>query len=439
VNEAAISQPTPGQPHVIIVGGGFGGLSAARALKNAPVHVTLLDRTNHYIFQPLLYQVATAMLAPADIAAPIREILRKQRNATVGLLEVTRADVDTRQVFFSYLDGAERSLSYDYLILATGVQQSYFGHDEFALFAPGLKSLQDAEAIRNKLLKAFEIAEIEVDPTQHRDLLTFVLVGAGPTGVEMAGAIADMVRGMLQSNFRRVDPRSARIILIEGAPRILPTFAESLAGAAHERLAQMGVEIRTNARVEMVDAEGVVVGDEHIASRTVLWTAGVTPSPAGQWLKTETDHAGRVRVQPDLSVSGRPEVFVIGDTASLDQDGKPLPGVAQVAMQQGRYVGRLIAKRVAGQGPPRPFRYFDKGNLAVIGRNFAILESGRLRLSGFAAWLAWAAIHIAFLPQAGNKLMVFTQWAWSYATKQGGARLILESRIDPAKLPGTKP
>jgi NADH dehydrogenase FAD-containing subunit len=439
VNETSVAQPTVGQPHVIIVGGGFGGLSAARALKDAAVHVTLLDRSNHHVFQPLLYQVATAMLGPEDIAAPIREVLRKQRNATVALLEVTRVDADKRQVFFNYLDGAERSLPYDYLILATGVQQSYFGHDEFAPFAPGLKSLIDAEAIRAKLLKAFEIAEIEVDPTQHRDLLTFVLVGAGPTGVEMAGAIADMVRGMLKADFRRVDPSSARIILIEGAPRILPTFAESLSRKAHRRLTQMGVEIRTNARVEMVDAEGVVVGDERIASRTVLWTAGVTPSPAGQWLKADTDHAGRVRVRPDLSISGRPEVFVVGDTASLDQNSKPLPGVAQVAMQQGRYVGRLIARRVAGQPPPRPFRYFDKGDMAVIGRNFAILESGRLHLSGFVAWLPWAAIHIAFLPQAGNRLMVFTQWAWSYVTKRGGARLILEPCLDPTKPSGTKP
>jgi NADH:ubiquinone reductase (H+-translocating) len=431
-------QTNSAQPHVIIVGAGFGGLAAARALKDAPVRVLLLDRTNHHVFQPLLYQVATAMLAPSEIASPIREVLRKQRNATVALLEVTHVDADRRQVFFSYLDGEERSLPYDYLILATGVQQSYFGHDEFAPFAPGLKSLNDAEAIRAKLLKAFEIAEIEVNPAQHRDLLTFVLVGAGPTGVEMAGAIADMVRGMLKSDFRRVDPRSARIILIEGGPRILPAFSERLSRKAHTRLTRMGVEIRTNARVEHVDAEGVVVGGERIASRTVLWTAGVTPSPAAQWLKAEADHAGRVRVLPDLSVPGRPEIFVVGDTASLDQDGKPLPGVAQVAMQQGRYVGRSIAGRVAGQAPPRPFRYFDKGNMAVIGRNFAILESGRAHLSGFIAWLAWAAIHIAFLPQAGNRLMVFTQWAWSYITKQGGARLILEPRADPAKPLGTK-
>jgi len=439
MNEAFESQTQRTQPHVIIVGGGFGGLAAARALKKAPVRVILLDRMNHHLFQPLLYQVATAVLAPSEIASPIREVLRKQRNATVALLEVTRVDADARRVFFSYLDGAERSLSYDYLILATGVQQSYFGHDEFAPFAPGLKSLQDAEAIRAKLLKAFEIAEIEVDPAQHRDLLTFVLVGAGPTGVEMAGAIADMVRGTLKSDFRRVDPRSARIILIEGAPRIVPTFAESLSRKAHARLTKMGVEIRTNARVETVDAEGVVVGGERIASRTVFWTAGVTPSPAGQWLQAETDRAGRVRVFPDLSVPGRPEVFVVGDTASLDQDGKPLPGVAQVAMQQGRHVGRSIARRVTGQAPPRPFHYFDKGNMAVIGRNFAILESGRWQLSGFVAWLAWAVIHIMFLPQAGSKVMVFTQWVWSYVTKQRGSRLILEPRVAPAKLSDTKP
>ena len=351
--EALESQTHRSEPHVIIVGGGFGGLAAAKALKDAPVRVILLDRMNHHVFQPLLYQVATAGLAPADIAAPIREVLRKQLNATVALLEVTRVDVDQHQVFFSYLDGDERSLPYDYLILATGVQQSYFGHDEFAPFAPGLKSLTDAEAIRAKLLKAFEIAEIEVDPIQHRDLLTFILVGAGPTGVEMAGAIADMVRGMLKSDFRRIDPRSARIILIEGGPKILPAFSERLSRKAHVRLTRMGVEIRTNARVEQVDAEGVVVEGERIASRTVLWTAGVTPSPAALWLKAEADHAGRVRVLPDLSVPGRPEIFVVGDTASLDQDGKPLPGVAQVAMQQGRLC-REEHRRTRRRSTPSP-------------------------------------------------------------------------------------
>jgi NADH dehydrogenase len=439
VNEALDNQTNMNQPHVIIVGGGFGGLAAARALKDAPVRVTLIDRRNHHLFQPLLYQVATAILSSADIASPIREVLRKQSNTTVAMLEVTRVDADKRCVFFNYLDGEERSLPYDYLILATGVQQSYFGHDEFAPFAPGLKSLNDAIVIRDKLLKAFETAEVEVDPAQHRDLLTFVLVGAGPTGVEMAGAIADMMRGTLKSDFRRVDPRSSRIVLVEGGPRILPTFAEKLSRKAHARLTRMGVEIRTNAPVEHVDAGGVVVKGERIASRTVFWTAGVTPSAAGQWLKAETDRAGRVRVRPDLTVPGRPEVFVIGDTASLDQDGRPLPGVAQVAMQQGRYVGKVIARRVSGQAPLQPFRYFDKGNMSVIGRNFAILESGRLRLSGFVAWLAWAAIHIAFLPQAGNRLMVFTQWAWAYVTKQRGARLILEPHGPSAKPPDVKP
>jgi NADH:ubiquinone reductase (H+-translocating) len=438
MNTALDDQTHVAQPHVVIVGGGFGGLAAARALRRAPVRVTLLDRMNHYLFQPLLYQVATATLSPADIASPIRAVLRKQRNATVALLEVTRVDADKRCVFFNDLDGQERSLPYDYLILATGVQQNYFGHDEFAPFAPGLKSLSDATAIRAKLLKAFEIAELEADPSQHRDLLTFVLVGAGPTGVEMAGAIAEMTRGPLKSDFRRVDPRSARIILVEGAPRILPTFAESLSRKAHARLTRMGVEIHTGVLVEHVDAAGVVVGGERILSRTVLWTAGVTPSAAGRWLTAETDRVGRVRVRPDLSVPGRPEVFVVGDTAYLEQDGRPLPGVAQVAMQQGGYVGRAIARRVAGQAMPRSFRYFDKGNMAVIGRNFAILESGRLRVSGFVAWLAWAAIHMAFLPQTENKLLVFTQWAWSYLTKQHGARLILEPRVTSGKASSTK-
>ena len=433
MSESLENQTNTPQPQVVIVGGGFGGLAAARALKDAPVRVTLIDRRNHHLFQPLLYQVATAILSSADIASPIREVLRKQPNTTVAMLEVTRVDPDKRCVYFNDFDGEERSLSYDYLILATGAQQSYFGHDEFAPFAPGLKSLNDAMAVRDKLLKGFETAEVEVDPAQHHDLLTFVLVGAGPTGVEMAGAIADMLRGTLKSDFRRVDPRSTRIVLIEGGPRILPTFAESLSRKAHARLTRMGVEIRTNAPVEHVDAGGVIVKGERIASRTVLWTAGVTPSAAGRWLKAETDRAGRVRVRPDLTVPGRPEVFVIGDTASLDQDGKPLPGVAQVAMQQGRYAGKVIARRISGQAPLRPFRYFDKGNMSVIGRNFAILESGRLRLSGFVAWLAWAAIHLAFLPQAGNRLMVFTQWAWSYVTKQQEARLIMEPHGPAAK------
>ena len=412
--------------HVVIVGGGFGGLAAARSLKDAPVQVTVLDRRNHYLFQPLLYQVATAVLAPGEIATPIRQLLRKQRNATVGLLEVTGVDLEGRRILVTPVGSEMTSFPYDYLVLATGVAQSYFGHDEFAKFAPGVKSLDDATAVRARVLRAFETAEMETDPSRHRDLLTFVLVGAGPSGVELAGALVEMTRMTLKSNFRRIDPTSARIILIEGGPRILPAFAEELSRKADRRLRREGVEIRTGSTVECIDENGVVVGGERIQSRTVIWTAGVAPSPAGRWLNAPTDRAGRVRVQPDLTVPGRPEIFVVGDTAHLEQDGRPLPGVAQVAMQQGRYAGTVIASRVAGRAAPAPFRYFDKGNLAVIGRNFAILETGRLRLSGFPAWCVWAGIHLAFLPANGNRLMVARQWAWTYLTKQLGSRLILE-------------
>ncbi|MGH7893030.1 MAG: NAD(P)/FAD-dependent oxidoreductase [Candidatus Binatia bacterium] len=415
-------------PHVVIVGGGFGGLAAARALRHAPVRVTVLDRRNHHLFQPLLYQVATAVLAPGEIAAPIRQLLRTQRNATVGLLEVTGIDVKKRLVLVDYEGDEPQSFPYDYLVLATGVEQSYFGHDEFAKVAPGLKSLDDATAVRARVLRAFEVAEMETDPSRHRDLLTFVLVGAGPSGVEMAGALAQMARMTLKADFRRIDPTSARIVLVEGGPRILATFAEELSRKAHERLRRAGVEIRTGTHVEHIDDDGVVVDGERIASRTVIWTAGVKPSPAGTWLGAPTDHAGRVLVQPDLSVPGLPQVFVVGDTAHLEQDGKPLPGVAQVALQEGRYAGQVIASRVAGRPAPSPFRYFDKGNLAVIGRNFAILESGRLRLAGFPAWCVWAGIHLAFLPATGNRLMVARQWAWTYLTKQLGSRLIIGTR-----------
>src|SRR5262245_20909402 len=302
-------------PHVVVVGAGFGGVSAARALARAPVRVTVMDRSNHHLFQPLLYQVATASLGPADIASPVRQLLGRQRNAAVALVEVTGVDPDRREVSYTSADGRPQTTAYDYLVLATGVEQSYFGHDEYARFAPGLKSLADATAIRSRGLTALEVAELEPDPSKHRDLLTFVLVGAGPTGCEMAGAIAEMMRGPFRTEFRRVDPGSARIILIEGAPRILSQFDESLARRAHERLVRMGVEIRTGARVEKVDAEGVIVSGQRIASRLVLWTAGVSPSPAGRWLKTDTDRSGRVKVRPDLSVTGRPEVFVVGDTA----------------------------------------------------------------------------------------------------------------------------
>jgi len=412
-------------PRVVIVGGGFGGLAAAKALRMADVRVVLVDRQNHHLFQPLLYQVATAVLSPGQIASPIRSILRRQRNTTVILGEVVGVDIDRRCVFVDSADREGVALEYDYLVLATGASHSYFGHDEFARFAPGLKSLADAVSIRNHVLRAFEQAEAEEDPKRHRDLLTFVLVGAGPTGVEMAGALAILVRATLRSEFRRVDPTSARIVLVDMAPRVLGPFAESLSAAAQARLEQLGVEVRLGHVVDLIDADGVVVAGERIASKTVVWTAGVAPSPAGKWLKAPTDRAGRVRVQPDLSVPGHSEIFVVGDTASLDQDGRPLPGVAQVAMQQGRYAGKVIHRRIGAKSAPPPFRYFDKGTMAVVGKGFAVLQTGRLRLSGFLAWLAWAAVHLEFLGQSSLRVSVFVQWVWLYVTGQRGSRLIV--------------
>ena len=413
---------------VVIVGGGFGGLAAARALKHAPVNIVLIDRVNHHLFQPLLYQVATSVLAPGQIASPIRSILRKSRNTTVVLGTVTAVDAAAKRVIVETQDRAGVPLSYDYLILATGQTHSYFGHDEYQKYAPGLKNLADAVAIRNKILTAFEMAEAEEDPMQHRDLLTFVLVGAGPTGVEMASAIAVMIESTLKRDFRRVDPRSARIILVDAGQRPLGTFAPELSRAALNRLRKLGVEVMLGKAVESIDGEGVIVAGERIASRTVIWTAGVAPSHAGRWLNAETDRAGRVKVRRDLSVPDHPEVFVVGDTASLEQDGKPLPGVAQVAMQQGRYAGELIERRATGKTAPRPFRYFDKGNLAVVGKGFAVLESGKVHMSGFAAWLVWGAIHLQFLAQSSLRVSVFVQWVWTCFTGQRGSRLIVNHR-----------
>jgi NADH:ubiquinone reductase (H+-translocating) len=412
-------------PRVVIVGGGFGGLAAAKKLGKTPARVLLIDRTNHHLFQPLLYQVATAVLAAGQIASPIREILRRQRNATVILGEVTGVDVNHQSVFVNSADREDVPIPYDYLVLATGGRHSYFGHDEYERFAPGLKSLADAVAARNKILQAFEQAEAEEDPSRHRDLLTFVLVGAGATGVEMAGALAGLVRSTLRSEYRRIDPSAARIILVDLGNRVLGTFADDLSRAAKERLEKLGVEVRLGHGVDQIDAEGVIVAGERIASKTVIWTAGVAPSPAGKWLEGETDRAGRVRVQTDLTVAGHPEIFVVGDTASLDQDGKPLAGVAQVAMQQGRHAGRVIHRRVTGQSAPRPFRYFDKGNMAVVGKGFAVLQSGRVHLSGVLAWLAWAAVHLEFVGQSSLRISVFLQWVWTYLTGQRGSRLIV--------------
>ena len=412
-------------PRVVIVGGGFGGMAAAKALRKTTVQVILIDRQNHHLFQPLLYQVATSVLTPGQIASPIREILRGQQNTTVILGEVVGVDRDRRCVFIDSVDREGVALGYDYLILATGASHSYFGHDEFEQFAPGLKSLADAVAIRNRVLRAFEQAEAEEDPRRHGDLLTFVLVGAGATGVEMASALADLVSRALRSEFRRIDPTSARIILIDMSKHVLATFSERLSGAAERRLESLGVEVRLGRGVDRIDADGVLVGGERIAARTVIWTAGVAPSPAGKWLKAPTDRAGRVRVQPDLTVTGHPEILVVGDTATLEQGGRPLPGVAQVAMQQGRYAGRLIQRRIEGKPAPAPFSYFDKGSMAIVGKGFAVLETGRLRLSGFLAWMAWAAVHLEFLAQSSLRVSVFVQWMWTYLTGQRGSRLIV--------------
>jgi NADH dehydrogenase len=357
------------RPLVVIVGGGFGGLAAAKGLKRSPVDILVIDRSNHHVFQPLLYQVATSVLAPGRIASPIRSLLARQHATSVILGDVTKVEPALKQVIVNSDEKIGLRISYDYLILATGASHSYFGHDEFAAFAPGLKSLSDAEALRNQILRVFEMAEIEEDPDRQKALMTFVMVGAGPTGVEMASAIAILVQTTLRRDFRRIDPKSARIVLADMGARPLATFSEKLSEAAQQRLKLLNIEVHLGEAVQTIDEEGVVIGDEKIPAKTVVWTAGVAPSPAGKWLGVAVDRAGRVRIQHDLTVPEHPEVFVIGDPASLDQDGKPLPGVAQVAMQQGKYAAESISRKVTGQPALPPFRYFDKGNLAVIGKN----------------------------------------------------------------------
>jgi NADH dehydrogenase len=417
-------------PHVVIVGGGFGGIAAAKALRDAPVRITLIDRTNHHLFQPLLYQVATSVLSPGDIASPIRGILRGQANVSVTLGEVKSVDKAERNVTVDLSDGTREAIAYDYLVLATGARHSYFGKDEYEKYAPGLKNLADALALRNRILHAFEQAETTEDPVK-KGLLTFVLVGAGPTGVEMAGAMATLVRRTLKSSFRRINPQPARIIIIDQANRILGPFSEALSKKAQKHLEGLGVEVRLGHGIESIDGDGVVVDGERIISKTVIWTAGVAASPAGKWLNAETDRAGRVRIQQDLTMTGYPEVFVIGDTASLNQDGKPLPGVAQVAMQQGRYAGKLIHRRVIRRKDMAPFRYFDKGNMAVAGGNFAVLQCRKVQLSGLLGWLPWAAIHIAYLAHSSLRLAVLVQWLWTYLTGQRGSVLVVNHHASP--------
>lgn len=411
----------PVRPRVIIIGAGFGGLRAAHALRNAPVEVIVIDRNNHHLFQPLLYQVATAGLSPADISAPIRHILRKQQNTSVLMGEVTGIDLRKQRVLMQ-----DCELSYDYLVVATGARHSYFGHNEWEPYAPGLKSIVDATAMRSKVLLAFEAAEMESDPERERTLLTFVLVGAGPTGVEMAGAIAELAHVALASDFRHIDPRSARIILVEAASRILPAFDEKLARKARAALNRLGVEVRTESPVEKIDENGVVIGGKYLATRNVIWTAGVAASPAGRWLEGETDRAGRVKVRSDLTLPGYDNVFVIGDTASCVQDGKPLPGVAPVAMQQGHYVAGAVKQRVAGRQEVAPFHYRNKGNLATVGRSFGLADLGWLRLTGFLGWMLWLGVHIIYLIGFRNRSVVLFQWAWAYITYQRGARLITD-------------
>ena len=414
------------RPHVVIIGAGFSGLNAAQSLKDAPVDITVIDRNNHHLFQPLLYQVATAALSPADISAPIRGILRKQKNTHVMLAEVTGIDIEARKVLTS-----ERSLSYDYLIVATGASHSYFGHDEWAPYAPGLKSIGDAIALRRRILLAFEEAELEVDSERQRALLTFVLIGAGPTGVEMAGAIAELAHRALASDFRHINPKAARVILVEALPRILPAFNEKLAEKARGALNHLGVEVRTKSPVESVNADGVIIGGKLLEAKTVIWTAGVAASPAGKWLHASMDRAGRVQVNADLTLPGHSNVFVIGDTASLMQDGKPVPGVAPAAMQEGRYVAASILQRVTGQGNPVAFHYQNKGNMATIGRLYGIADMGRFHFWGVFAWLAWITVHIFYLVGFRNRFLVTFQTLWSFFTFQRGARLITHERTIP--------
>jgi NADH:ubiquinone reductase (H+-translocating) len=418
--------PSKSTTRVVIVGSGFGGLNAARALARQGVHLTIVDRKNHHTFQPLLYQVATAGLSPGEIAEPIRSIFRGDTNVTCLLEEVEDFDLARRLV-----KTGEQELPYDYLIVAAGATHAYFGHDEWEPYAPGLKTIEDALEIRRRVLLAFELAERQAVSGASTEPLNFVIVGAGPTGVELAGTLAEITRHVLAQEFRSIDPSRARILLLEGGPRVLPAYPEDLSRSAEEQLRHLGVEVRTNTMVTKVEPGAVRMGDTRIVAPVILWAAGVAASPLGKKLGAACDRAGRVEVRPDLSIPGHPEVFVIGDLATLkDENGKPLPGVAPVAMQEGRFVAKTIERDLEGQ-PRENFKYWDKGSLATIGRAAAVAQFGKIHISGFMAWLAWLFVHIFFLIGFQNRILVFIQWAWSYVTYERGARLITGSTTLP--------
>jgi NADH dehydrogenase len=409
------------RPRVVILGAGFGGLEAAKTLARAPVDITIIDRQNYHCFQPLLYQVATAALSPAEVAWPIRHILRHQQNATVYMAEVTSIDLTERAV-----NTKSGSFPFEFLIVATGATHSYFGHNDWAAFAPGLKRIEDATRIRRSILEAFEQAELARDDDERRRLLTFVIVGGGPTGVEMAGAIAEVARQTLARDFRQIDPRTSRIVLIEAGPRILPAFSEPHSAYARDSLTTMGVDVVTSTPVVRCDERGVGLKDDCIDAATVIWAAGVVASPAADWLAADHDNTGRVVVRADLSLPGYNNVFVIGDTASVrGAGGAPVPALAAPAKQMGHYVGRLIIQRIAGRSVP-PFRYRPLGTLATIGRRAAVVEFGSLQLKGFIGWLFWSVVHIYFLIGLRNRFVVALTWLWGYITFQRGARLITE-------------
>jgi NADH dehydrogenase FAD-containing subunit len=424
---AGAGSPAPGLPHVVVVGAGFAGLTAVKALAHVPCRVTLIDRRNYHLFQPLLYQVATAALSPADVATPIRSILRRQRNVSVLMARVDGIDRENRKVMFN-----NRSLDYDYLIVATGARHAYFGRDDWEKVAPGLKKIDDATHIRHRLLLGFERAETSEDQAERRSLLTFVVVGGGPTGVEMAGAIAEIARHALVDDFRSIDPKQARVILVEAGPRLLPAFPESLSAEAQRALEKLGVEILLGKPVTECTEQGVVVGGQFVASKCAIWAAGVAASPASRWLGAVKDRLGRVQVDPDLSVAGSPEIFVAGDTATLAlPDGSAIPGLAPAAKQMGAYAAEVIRARIAGNRLPPAFHYRHLGSLATIGRAAAVADFGWLRLKGRLAWLLWGIIHVGFLNSYRGRTVVALQWLWAYCTYQRGARLITSNGSDP--------